>query len=157
MKKLSLLLTALLLINLNAVQAQKSVKEKDIIGKWKLVIEIEEAMEEAEQEIREEDSWFAQAIFGSVSGLVTGIIGELDIYMEFQKGGDLTIYVEAFDEREVEKSQWSIRDGKLYIEDTDSFQTDNNNYWLMSDGILVSMDDDDRDNRPYVYMVSLEK
>ncbi|HCX21778.1 MAG: hypothetical protein CMB80_26975 [Flammeovirgaceae bacterium] len=136
---------------------QNKVKEKDITDKtWKLVINIDEELDEAKKEAEEEDSFLAEVIVNSVSGMVSGILNELEIYMEFRANGEVKVTVEAFGEREVEYSEWSIDSrGRLRISDTDRFQTDDDDYWLMEDGVLVSFEDDGELNEN-VYLVHIE-
>ena len=56
MKKLSLTIFALLLIALTyQAEAQSKVVAKDLIGSWKLVIDVDEEFEEAKREVDEED------------------------------------------------------------------------------------------------------
>lgn len=135
--------------------AQQKVKEKDIIGTWKLVIDVEDALRDAEDEATEE-SLLGKVILSSVSGLVSGILEEIEIYMDFRADGELKVIVEAFGERETEYSEWTInRDGKLYIKDTDHFDLDSDDYWLMEDGVLVAFEEDDEPNTN-VYMVAVD-
>lgn len=150
----------LILIGLTtyATYAQGSrVKSKDIEGKnWKLVINIDEELEEAKREAEEEDSFLGEVIVNSVSGLVSGIMDELEIYMEFRASGEVKVTVEAFGEREIEYSEWSIDSkGRLRISDTDRFQTDDDDYWLMEDGVLISFEENG-DLNENVYLVNIE-
>jgi hypothetical protein len=48
--------TLLIIIGISFGFSQQKIKEKDIIGQWKLVIEIEEALDEAREELDEEDN-----------------------------------------------------------------------------------------------------
>lgn len=137
--------------------SQSKVKSKDIEDKtWKLVINIDEELDEAKREAEEEDSFLGEVIVNSVSGLVSGIMDELEIYMEFRANGEVKVTVEAFGEREVEYSEWSIDSkGRLHISDTDRFQTDDDDYWMMEDGVLVSFEEDGELNEN-VYLVHIE-
>ncbi|RED97951.1 hypothetical protein [Marinoscillum furvescens] len=136
-------------------QAQHKVKEKEVIGTWKLIIDVEDALKDAEEEASEE-SLLGKVILSSVSGLVSGILEEIEIYMDFRPDGELKIAVEAFGEREIEYSEWSIKNGRLYIKDTDHFDMDVDDYWLMDDGMLVAYEDDGEPNAN-VYMVSIDQ
>ncbi|WP_258097744.1 hypothetical protein [Marinoscillum pacificum] len=137
--------------------AQNKVKERDITDKtWKLVINVDEELEEAKKEAEEEDSFLGEVIVNSVSGLVSGLLDELEIYMEFRANGEVKVTVEAFGEREIEYSEWSIDNrGRLRISDTDRFQTDDEDYWMLEDGVLVSFEDDGELNEN-VYLVKIE-
>lgn len=140
-----------------ASTAQQKVKENDISGKtWKLIINVDEDLEEAKKEAEEEDSFLGEVIVNSVSGLVSGILDELDIYMEFRANGEVKVTVEAFGEREIEYSEWHIDNrGRLRISDSERFKTDDDDYWMMEDGVLVSYEDDGELNEN-VYLVHIE-
>jgi hypothetical protein len=85
---------------------------------------------------------------------VEGILNNIDIYFDFQPNGKLAVKVDAFGEKEMEYSQWHIdNNGKLYIEDTEHFSSDDNDYWMLDDGILITSDNEDG---KYVYMVRLD-
>ncbi len=155
MKQSHFLLTlALLLIN-TAGFSQKKLTEKDVIGNWKMVIEIDKAMEEAKEELEEEeDNLLSQMILSATSGLVTGIMENIDISITFLKDGKAEVRVDAYDEKELEYTTWWIENGRLFIDDTESMNTDND-YWVMRDGILFSVDDEDGLSE-YVYMKPLD-
>lgn len=165
MKNLRILTPVLLLSLLVSfgLQAQDKVKEKKLLGNWKLIIDLEEAFEEAEKEMKEEEeNIFAKIVLNSVSGLVTGLLEELEVYMEFLPAGEVKIIVEAFDEREIEYSKWYIdNDGRLFIEDTDSYSSDSsddNGFWLFEDGVLVLYQDNGRKSevKKNVYLVNMD-
>jgi hypothetical protein len=154
MKKLILIIP--LLFAFGFVNAQyKKVKEKDVIGTWRLVIDVD--MEKIEDEIDDEDNAFARIVIRSVSGLVDGILDNLDIYFEFKEGGRLKVMVDAFGVDDVEYTEWSInRRGELIIEDTDSFQSDDE-YWMFDGDLLVAYGDGGEiDNDAKVYLVNVD-
>ncbi len=152
MKNLMILLTIPLLFSINDAEAQKKIKEKDLIGPWKLIINFEEGFDEARKELEEdEDSFISKLVLGSVEGFVTSILDEVDIFMDFQKNGQLKIIVEAFDEKEVEYSHWQINDrGELIIDDSDNTDVD---HWVIEDDLLVGYDEDGKKN--FAYMVKI--
>ncbi|MEQ8473293.1 MAG: hypothetical protein RIC35_19005 [Marinoscillum sp.] len=156
MKKTLLTILSCVVV-LASLTAQSKVREKDLTdGTWKLVIDIEEELDEAKKEVREEDSFLGEMILNSVSGLVSGIIEELEIYMEFRPDGEVKVVVEAFGEREVEYSEWHIDSkGRLYISDTDRFKTDDDDYWLMENGVLISYEERNERNEN-VYLVHID-
>ncbi len=155
MKLRSLTLLSLILLLGYSTQAQK-VQEKDILGTWKLVIDIEE---ELDNEADEADTMLEEIIIKSVSGLVSGIMENIDIYFEFKKGGRVNVTVDAYDEVEEEKGTWYInKRGYLVIEDIDN--DDNNIHisadddeWKLIDGLLISDDHEDDRN---VYMTKVD-
>lgn len=154
MKKTITLFVAILCI-ISFAEAQK-VKEKDIIGTWKLVIDIEEEMEE---EAEDADTMLEEIFIKAVSGFVEGIMDDIEIYFEFQADNDVKITVLAYDEKETEKGTWYInKRGYLVIEDIDddgddfSISTDDDE-WKLIDGILVS---DEHEKNRTVYMTRVD-
>ena len=76
--------------------------------------------------------------------------------MEFKPGGEVKVIVEAFDEREIEYSEWQIdKKGRLYISDTENFSTGDSDYWLMEKGVLILFEDDD-ERSDNVYLVNMD-
>lgn len=154
MKKTILLLMALCIGFLS--EAQK-VKEKDIIGTWKLIIDIEEEMDE---EAEEADSMLEEVFIKAISGFVGGIMEDIEIYFEFRDDNELKITVNAYDETETEYGRWFInKRGYLEIEDidndNDSFNIDaDDDEWKLVDGILVS---DEHEEDRTVYMARVDK
>ncbi|MFK7953523.1 MAG: hypothetical protein AB8B73_11800 [Ekhidna sp.] len=150
MKKAILLFTAVCL--LFSTQAQK-VKEKDVIGQWQLVIDVEEELEE---EAEEADSFLEEVIIKSVSGFVTGILEDIDIEFEFESDNDVRITIKAYGETERESAKWFInKRGYLEIEDWDNdddnfnISTDDDE-WRLIDGLLISDDNDDDERTVYM-------
>lgn len=123
------------------VMAQKKVKEKDVVGEWELVIDIEDIQEELEEELEEEENWLARSFAKSVSSFALNIVESIDIEFEFRENGDLRIEVEVMGEREVEYAEWYVnRDGELIIEseDRDHVHIDDIDVFMMEDGKLVA-------------------
>jgi len=155
MKKIALLFTVLIL-TFSSVQAQDRITESNILGTWKMVIELDEVMAELEEEADESESFLAKTLLKSVSGIVEGVIDNIQIYMEFERGGDATVMVDAFDETsEDEDTEWYIKNNRLFIADTDNFNSDNDGYWVLKDDVLF-FEDYDGDNDAVVYMVRVD-
>lgn len=155
MKTTKYFLIAALMVMGVATQAQQKVNEDDLVGNWKLVIDIEE---ELEREADEEDNPFARMMIRGVSGLVEGILDNIDIYFDFQRDGEVKILVEAFDEHEVDYAKWYInRNGELIIEDLDNdkIQFDDDDVWMMDGKFLVSIEEDGT-IQENVYMTKIE-
>lgn len=163
MKKLSILLTLLVISTIS--YGQSRVTEKALLGEWKMVIDID--MDEIEEEL-ENENWLARKIAGSVTGLVSDIIDELDIRMDFRSNGTVKIMVEAFGERESEYAEWSInREGELQIFDEGDRRWknrhisfgDDDDVWLMEDGRIVQFEHDrgGRLERGEVYLQRIDK
>ena len=131
------------------------VKEKDIIGTWKLIIDIEDEMEE---EADDADTLLEEVFIKAISGFVGGILEDIEIYFEFQSDNDVKITVLAYDEKETETGSWYInKRGNLVIEDIDddddSFNiSSDDDEWKLVDGILVNDDHEDDRN---VYMTKV--
>jgi len=120
-----------------SVFAQEKVREKDLIGEWQLVLDIDR--EDIEREIEEEENWLARSFAKSVSSFALDIVESIDIEFEFRRNGDVRIEVEVFGEREVEYAEWYInRDGELVIEgeDHDRIEIDDIDVFMMKDGKL---------------------
>lgn len=154
MKKL---ITALLLVIVCiSVQAQKKVREKDILGEWELVIDIDNVRDEVEEELEEEEFWLARRFAKSMSNFALDIVESIDVRFDFRDDGDVKISVKVFGERETEWAEWYINDdGELIIEDEDDRRgrrkrnfsmgySNDNDVWLLEDGKLQSFDKDRR-------------
>ncbi len=155
MRKSTLLLTALVLTL--SLQAQKSVREKDVLGEWKLIIDINkrEIMEDVEDD--EDIPFFGEWIAESVIGLVSNILDDLEIHFDFRKNGQVKVVAEIFGEREVEYSEWYLsRDGELVIGETDIFDNDDD-VWVMENDRLVHYENRrGRDPEAEVYMIRID-
>ena len=152
MKRILIIIPLIAFVVTASAQSRK-VKEKDIIGTWKLVIDIDS--EDLRDEIDEEDSFFGRIVLQSVAGLIDGILDGIDIELEFMKNNEVKVYVNAFGAEEVEYTDWHInRRGELLIGDTDSFQHDDD-YWVFDGDVLVAYDDDN-DIDSEVYLVNID-
>lgn len=152
MKQLAFLTIVMLFFSFS-VDAQKKLKEKDLIGQWKMVINLDEGFDKAKEELEDDDNEFLAKLFiGSIEGLASTILDEIDIYMDFEAGGKLRVIVEAFDEKEVEYSEWSINSkGHLLIKDgKNDVDID---HWELEDDILVGYDDDGDKNMAYLVKI----
>lgn len=158
MKPTAKLILIAMVMCLPFLSTAQKLKEKDLIGTtWKLVIDIEDVLAEAEEEMEEEDNILGEVILRGVSGLVEGIIDNIDIFFEFRDDNELKIYIEAFGSDDVEYTDWYInRHGELVIEDNDHIKTDGDSYWFLEDGLLVHEDTDrDRDD-PKVFLSRID-
>ncbi|MBV6643835.1 MAG: hypothetical protein KI790_00210 [Cyclobacteriaceae bacterium] len=132
--------------------AQSKIKEKDIIGTWKLYIAYEDEMEE---EIDEEESVLGKILLKSVSGFVEGLLDNIEIYFEFEENNRARITVSAFGSEEIEYTEWRInRRGELILEDGGNVNVGDDDIWLLENGRLVAYDrgghDKDQDD---IYMI----
>lgn len=163
MKKLSILFSLLVISTLGF--AQSRVTEKSLIGEWQMIIDVD--MDEVNEEL-ENENWLARSIARSVTGLVSDILDEIDIKMDFRSNGEVKIMVEAFGEREIEYAEWEINsDGELRIfdEDHDRWRNkhvsfgDDDDVWLMDDGNIVQFERHSRGRleRQEVYLKKISK
>lgn len=159
MKKLIAIFT-LSCLSLISVQAQERITESKLLGTWKMVIELDEVMAELDKEAKESETILAEVLLKSVAGVVEGVMDRVQVYIEFERGGDATLMINAFDEdTEENDTEWYIRNGKLYIEDMDDDDVnwDGDDGWYMQDGVLfLEKDDDDDDGEPVIYMVRVD-
>ncbi|WP_258104753.1 hypothetical protein [Marinoscillum sp. MHG1-6] len=153
MKRLFILSTlALLLSHFN--YAQEKVKPGQLAGDWKLIIDIDEAFDEAKEELKDDEQLVGSLLLSSISGLVGGLLDNVNVFFEFEKGGDLTVTVEAFGETEKESSNWKIDNrGRLYLDYEDSFSINEESYWMLQNNILVNYDENDEPNNIYLVKI----
>ncbi len=144
--KRTLLLIGLLVFTYASVNAQKRVKESDLKGVWKLVIDVDK--DEVREEIEDEDNIVAQIFAETVTDFAFNIIEKIDIRFEFLPDNRLRVEANVLGESEVDYSEWHInKDGELWISDSVHFNTNDdddndNDFWLMEDGRLVSYEKD---------------
>ncbi len=128
--------------------SQSKVKEKDVIGQWDLIIDLDEIEDEIERDL-EDENWLAARFARSISNFALNIVEEIDIRMDFREDGELKISVNAFGVRETEYAEWYInRDGELVIEDEHDRRGrskrrhinigDDDDVWMMKGDKLVS-------------------
>ncbi|MBU2914841.1 hypothetical protein [Reichenbachiella agariperforans] len=154
----SVLGIVVLMLTVNLIQAQPGkVREKDLDGVWQLKIDLGDDF--LEEEIDDEDNAMARVIMQATGSFVDGILDEVDIRFEFLDGGECKIYVSAFgSDPEIETGKWSInKKGQLLISDTDSYQSDGDEYWMMEDDILIAMEDGEiLEEDAHVYLVRID-
>lgn len=135
----------------------KKVKERDLKGTWQMKIDLGE--EFLEDDIQDEDNILARVILTATSSFVTGLLDELDLRFEFLDDNTCKIYVSVFDsDEEIEYAKWNInKEGQLQITDTDSFNMDMDEYWVMEDDILVAKENGHNiTDDGFVYMYKLD-
>lgn len=135
MKRLYTSLLMLILFTSFAL-GQDRVKERDVKGEWKMIIDID--YEEMEEDM-EEDSWFGWVISDAVSGIVENVLDGMEIHFRFMDNGKLKVTVDVFGEEEVEYCEWFINgDGQLVIVDEDDDFSDEDEVWLLEGEDLIS-------------------
>lgn len=152
MKKLALLVSLCMVFALTS-HAQKKLREKDLLGQWKMVINLEEGFEKAKEELDDNDDEFlGKLILSSIEGFASAILDEVDIYMDFEKDGKLRVIVEAFDEKEVEYSEWIINE-KGFLLINDGKNDVDIDHWILEDDVLVGYDEDGEKNMAYLVKI----
>jgi len=119
--------------------AQSRVYEKDLLGEWRLVIDLHKKGDNALERI--------------IMGAVDGIMDEIDLHFEFMKDGQLHVTTTLDEDADDEDSEWRINsEGQLELGDTDHFDSDS--VWMMSDGRLYSYEVEDGElvRKEEVYM-----
>jgi hypothetical protein len=153
MKKIILLLVPVLLTATGAI-AQK-LSDKDVIGTWKLVIDIEEEIKEKAEEA---DSELEEAITEAVSGIITSVAGNIQIEFDFKANRTAVVTVSAFGESETEQAKWWINSqGNLQIKELDDDDGDDINFstddeWQLQGNRLINVSDE-QDGSVYLIRV----
>lgn len=128
-----LTLAALVAVVLPA-QAQTKISADDLPGQWKLVVTLEEELDEAEN-----------AIERMALKAVGGLLDEIDIRLLFEEDGTARVGVEAFgSEAEVEEDDdlsWEItRHGGLVLGESDRFDSGSDTIFFREGDLLVAFE-----------------
>jgi hypothetical protein len=134
----------LFLCSATIITSQKT-KEKHIIGKWKLHLDISNAVDEETKNNDDLGAVFARGIVSMVDDLVD----EIDITFDFQKNNVLVVTQNSlsdYDEESIEKYTWKI-DGNGYVV-TKPVNKGNSSYddgdgWILKKGKLIPVDEDE--------------
>lgn len=156
MKRQFLLLLVVSLFAYSSTMAQGRLREKDVIGEWELVIDIDE--ERIEEEIEEEGSNLATSFASAVAGFAIDIVEDLDIVMVFHRDNTLEIVVEMWSTKEIEEGEWYINnDGELVIIDEDDDHESDHDIWVKEGDLLVQQDRHSHsDDEAQVYMKRID-
>ena len=134
-----------LLVSLFSVFAfSQKINEKDILGKWKLQIDIKEQIDKESKEM----GLFEKIVIKSMSNMIESIIEEIDITFDFHKKGKLTLIVDVLDGRtpkEIETLNWYLdSNSNIIIDDIKSEKVTINNdgYWKMVNDEMHFYEDD---------------
>ena len=158
MKKLFALIIAFTMCTA-AMIGQSALKEKDVIGTWKLVIpELDETMNELKQNPSslEKDEMGASerlehAIEGAVGEFVEDLLGDMNFKFTFEKNNRATLEVKVMGETEVENLSWHINsNGGLVIEDND--HDGEPDIWMKKGNQLVQVNSHGKKNED-AYMI----
>ena len=141
MKKIALLCMVALLSS-SFVSAQSKVKDRDVLGEWKLHVDLQ-------KEIQDKDSglnFLEKALVGAVSGIVTTAMNHVDIRFDFKRNNEVLLKIHNKDEdtTETETLKWFINNqGQLEIEDMDNdhVNVQHDGAWMLLDKQLVAVED----------------
>lgn len=137
----------------------KKVTERQLLGRWQLVIEVKDLIEEETTEEHE----LVQSFLSGVGNLVQRIIDKIDIQFEFYEDNTVDIFVHSNNitndvEPEIERLKWEINDrGELIIEDVDKqdhINLSSDGVWMLQQGKLVHIEDGKV--KPQIYMQRME-
>lgn len=144
MKRKLIIPVVALIFLCSAALAPGKTKEKDVLGKWKLHLNIGDKIKE---ETKDEEG-LGRAFARGIGELVDEIISEVDITFEFKKNNVLIVTSDSDwdddDEVETEKYRWSIdKDGKIQTSslDDDRIKFDDHDGWILKNGKLYSVDE----------------
>lgn len=132
----------LFVVGFGAATAQERVTEGRLLGEWRMMINVEEEIrKEADQE-----GFLTKMFLNGISGMVQGILDDIDIQMTFKKDGILEL-VALYDGQvdDVETLSWRIDEkGHLYIDDfkNERVSIENDGYWMWENGRLISFEED---------------
>jgi len=155
MNKKILVMIALLSLSYN-VMAQK-INEKELMGSWHMVIDIDAAIKESEKDL----NLFEKMLVGSVSGFVDQVLEMVDITIEFLPKGKALLTVDGPDVQEKEVTELTWRhdaSGGITIDDyeSDKAQVDFDSIWRLEGDRLQSYEADGTLEK-HVYMIRKEK
>jgi hypothetical protein len=137
---------------------QEKVKEKDILGRWKLVIDMENIKEEEIEEDIEDENAVVKAFVNAVTGFVFDIMDEIDIEFQFEEDGLMRSYADVFNNSDYERGEWFINKyGGLEFDTDIEINESNDQAWFLVDDILVPCDRKGRYiDEENVYLVRLD-
>ena len=138
MKKI---LFGLLVIVFTGLSAQTPVKSRKLKGKWELQIEVAEAAAEETKDL----GVFGKMLAGAVAGFVDVAFESVDVVFDFYKKNSVRLTVKTDDETpEIERLNYRIDQGKLYIEGLDKGDVDISidGYWMFEGKNLIHFDED---------------
>lgn len=128
----------------SSVVAQSKVKEKQLIGKWKLHLNLKEKVKEETKDM----NGFGKILAKSIINAVDDIIEEADITFHFKRNNVLEVIQKSItddNEETTETYKWKIdENGKLTTTkfNNKKLKFNNNNGWMMKKKKLVPVDND---------------
>lgn len=141
MKKI-VLLCMVALLSSSFVNAQSKVKDRDVLGEWKLHIDLQKEIQDKDSDL----NFLEKALVGAVSGIVTTAMNHVDIRFDFKRNNEvlLKIHNKEEDTTETETLKWFINNqGQLEIDDIDNDRVNvqHDGAWMILDKQLVAVED----------------
>ena len=141
MKKI-VLLCMVTLLSSSFVNAQSKVKDRDVLGEWKLHIDLQKEIQDKDSDL----NFLEKAVVGAVSGIVTTAMNHVDIRFDFKRNNEvlLKIHNKEEDTTETEALKWFINNqGQLEIDDIDNdhVNVQHDGAWMILDKQLVAVED----------------
>lgn len=141
MKKLALL-CIIALLSSSFVSAQSKVKDRDVLGEWKLHVDLQKEIQDKDSDL----NFLEKALVGAVSGIVTTAMNHVDIRFDFKRNNEVLLKIHNKDENtsETETLKWFINNkGQLEIEDIDNdhVNVQHDGAWMLLDKQLVAVED----------------
>lgn len=141
MKKI-VLLCMVALLSSSFVNAQAKVKNRDVLGEWKLHIDLQKEIQDKDSDL----NFLEKAIVGAVSGIVSTAMNHVDIRFDFKRNHEvlLKIHNKEEDTTETETLKWFINNqGQLEIDDIDNdhVNVQHDGAWMLLDKQLVAIED----------------
>ena len=145
MKRIIITSIVALLVLCSATLVSNKTKEKDIIGKWELHLNLSEAIEKE----TEDEEGIGAAIAEGIVKMVDEIIDEIDITFDFQKNNVLKItHNSDFYGKEkgsIETHHWKIdKKGRVITSSSHNkkISINDNEGWILKKGKLVPVNHD---------------
>lgn len=140
MKKIALLCMVALLSS-SFVSAQSKVKDRDVLGEWKLHVDLQKEIQDKDSDL----NFLEKALVGAVSGIITTAMNHVDIRFDFKRNNEviLKIYNKDEDTTETETLKWFINNqGQLEIDDLDNdhVNVQHDGAWMLLDKQLVAVE-----------------
>ena len=141
MKKLALL-CIIALLSSSFVSAQSKVKDRDVLGEWKLHVDLQKEIQDKDSDL----NFLEKALVGAGSGIVTTAMNHVDIRFDFKRNNEVLLKIHNKDEdtTETETLKWFINNqGQLEIEeiDNDHVNVQHDGAWMLLDKQLVAVED----------------
>lgn len=144
MKRRLLVSAAAILFLCSAALVTGNTKEKDIIGKWKLHLDISKAVD---KKIKDEDD-IGTAFARGIVNMVDDLVEEIDITFDFQKNNILIVTHDSdsqHQEESTERYRWKInKDGYVVTTPINKkhFSVNDDEGWVLNKGKLTPVDQD---------------